>query len=116
MKTKLTSVFFSLITILFFTFSSCKKESNNAINKSDASDLSNSVINLRDNLVAWYTFNGDDLDHSGNNNNVDVNTATPAKGIWGKNNTAYYFNGINAYMTIPDSASLNPEKQITLAA
>jgi hypothetical protein len=115
MKPKLT--FTALLFIIFcFTFSSCKKESNNGANELYASDVSNSIDNIRDNLVAWYTFNGDDLDHSGNNNNVDVNTAVPAKGIWGKSNTAYYFNGINAYMTVPNSTSLNPMKQITLVA
>ena len=115
MKTKLT--FAPCIFIAFLIFSaSCKKESSNSINKLDASNLNNSVNNIRDNLVAWYTFNGDDFDHSGNNNNVAVNTATSAKGILGKNNTAYYFNGIDAYMSIPNSKSLNPEKQITIAA
>lgn len=44
-------------------------------------------------LAAWYSFDGDANDDSGNNNNGTVNGATLATGKLGNANTAYLFNG-----------------------
>jgi gliding motility-associated-like protein len=63
-------------------------------------------VNLTNGLVAYYPFNGNANDYSGNNNNPAFNNATPAAGQSGLPNTAYYFNGTNAYMRIPNSPSL----------
>lgn len=77
--------------------------------------LNNST--LLDGLVAYYPFNGDVLDYSGNNNNgVAYGTITPTTDHKGNPNGAFYFNGIDSYVDIPDAPSLNPTAQITISA
>jgi hypothetical protein len=57
-------------------------------------------------LVAWYTFDGDTKDHSGNGNDVVFNSATPTAGKSGLPNTAYSFNGVSSYMKVLNSATV----------
>ena len=67
-------------------------------------------------LVAYYNFNGGSLnDGSGYGNNIAFNNATPTADRFGTPNGAYLFNGSTSYMTVPNSASLNPNN-ITLMA
>ncbi len=97
-------------------FSSCKKEnisSNNSLPTNISGETNRTSSEMQNALVAWYTFNGDVLDHSGHANNVIFNNATPTTGKNGKPNNAYYFNGSN-YMEVANSTSLNPASQITL--
>ncbi len=102
-----------LITVQFF---SCKKDDSsltkplNSETTANAISDSTSDSSLLRGLVAWYTFNGDVLDHSGNNNNVIFNSATPAKGKAGLAKTAYAFDGTSSYMQINNSNSINPVK------
>ena len=106
-----------LITgILFF---SCEKESPNnvAINAGtteNAAADSTGDSSLLNGLVAWYPFNGDLSDHSGNGNNIVFCNAKTTSGKKGVQRTAYLFNGTGNYMQVPNSSSLNPS-QITLA-
>lgn len=116
MRTKSNPKLISVCLTFFVlaTFISCKKD-NNFSRQNAVYEQNNSVSFLSDKLVGWYTFNGDDLDHSGYGNNINFNNATPTEGKQGRPNSAYYFNGSSSYMTIPNSSSLNPQK-ITLAA
>ncbi|MCX6314157.1 MAG: LamG domain-containing protein [Sphingobacteriales bacterium] len=66
-------------------------------------------------LKAYYPFDGNAKDASGNKNNPIFNNATLTKDRFGKPNSAYHFNGINQYMRIPNSATLNLKNQITLS-
>lgn len=66
-------------------------------------------------LKAYYPFNGNANDASGNNNNPVFNNATLTADRSGKPNSAYHFNGINSFMRIPNSASLNFGNTITLS-
>ncbi|HEY4147315.1 MAG TPA: LamG-like jellyroll fold domain-containing protein [Chitinophagaceae bacterium] len=66
--------------------------------------------------MAYYPFNGDANDHSGNNNNPSFNNATPTAGKSGLPNTAYYFNGQNSYMQIPNSPPINFGTQFSIYA
>jgi hypothetical protein len=50
-------------------------------------------------LVAWYPFNGNANDESGNGNNGAVNGATLTKDRFGLN-SAYSFNGVNDFIAI----------------
>ena len=52
-------------------------------------------------LVAYYPFNGNANDESGNGNNGTVNGATLTEDRFGKSNNAYSFNGTSSYIDIP---------------
>ncbi|HEV2438381.1 MAG TPA: LamG-like jellyroll fold domain-containing protein [Verrucomicrobiae bacterium] len=49
-------------------------------------------------LVAYYPFNGNANDASGNGNNGSVNGATLTSDRFGNTNSAYNFNGVNSYI------------------
>ncbi len=112
---KLNSAFLIAGAFILFQSTSCKKDSNNFNKQATAQTVDNSE-GSSGRLVGWYTFDGDDLDHSGYNNNISFNNATPTAGKDGIPNTAYNFDGTSSYMTIPNSVSLNPLKKITLFA
>jgi len=65
-------------------------------------------VDLTKGLVAYYPFNGNANDVSGNGNNPIFNNATLTKDYYGNSNSAYHFNGVDNYMEIPNNASLNP--------
>jgi gliding motility-associated-like protein len=73
-------------------------------------------VNLNLGLVAHYPFNGNANDMSGNNNNPIINTATLTGDRFGNANSAYRFNGLNNYMQIKNSTSLNTGNKISLCA
>lgn len=57
---------------------------------------------LTDGLVAYYPFNGDAKDYSGNGNDGTINGATLVGGVVGQ---AYSFDGVNDYISFPSSVS-----------
>jgi hypothetical protein len=67
-----------------------------------------------DGLVAYYPFNSNALDESGNDNNGTVNGATLTEDRFGKKNSAYAFNGNGNYIKIENSQLLITP-QITLS-
>ncbi len=58
-------------------------------------------------LVAWYPFNNNANDASGTGNNGTVSGATSTTDRFGIANAAYSFDGINNYIEVLNSASLN---------
>jgi len=66
-------------------------------------------------LAAYYTFSGNANDASGNNNNPSFNNAVLTTDRFGNAKSAYHFNGVNSYISIPNSASLNFKDNITLS-
>ena len=62
---------------------------------------------LNQGLMAWYPFDGNANDNSGNGNNPSFNNATLTTDRFGNPNSAYEFNGTSNYMQIPNSATLN---------
>lgn len=54
---------------------------------------------LTDNLIAWYPFNGNANDESGNGNNGIITGATLTTDRFGNSNKAYYFNGLSNYIS-----------------
>jgi gliding motility-associated-like protein len=73
-------------------------------------------VDLNNGLIAYYPFNGNANDASGNGNNPVFNNASLATDVYGNPNSAYYFNGIDNYMEIPNSASLNMGTTISICA
>jgi hypothetical protein len=67
-------------------------------------------------LVAYYPFNGDASDASGNGNNGTVIDATPTTDRFGIVNRTYGFNGSSSYISILNSPSLQIDGDITVCA
>lgn len=59
---------------------------------------------LTDGLVAYYPFNGNANDASGHGNNGTVVGATLTQDMFGVANSAYSFDGLSDYVTVPDFA------------
>src|SRR5436305_2086595 len=116
MKSKTQIITLCLLMFASIQFVSCKKDNSTVttVNRSGTVDnaITDSITDssLLKNLVAWYTFNGDVLDHSGHHNNVVFNSATPTRGKAGVAKTAYKFDGIANYMQVANSKSLNPQR------
>lgn len=110
--------------VLFLSFSahltSCIKEvvhDTTTVTVRDTLKVTDTVCHVDVGMVAHYTFtNGSLLDESGNNNNIVYCNATKTTGRTGIANSAYLFNGSDAYMRVANSASLNPDKGITMVA
>ncbi|MBU6157393.1 MAG: T9SS type A sorting domain-containing protein [Bacteroidetes bacterium] len=70
----------------------------------------------KDGLVGWWPFNGNANDESGNGNNGTVNGATLTSDRFGISGRAYFFNGVDNLISIPNSNSLNiTGKQISIS-
>ena len=80
------------------------------------SQLNYGQVDLTSGLVAYYPFNGNANDASGNGNNAIFNNATLTTGVNGAPNSAYQFDGATNYIQIPNSPSLNVGNKITLSA
>ena len=61
-------------------------------------------------LIAWYPFNGNANDESGNGNSGTVNGATLTTDKDGNENSAYSFDGVDDRISIPHSNSLAVSK------
>lgn len=72
-------------------------------------------VNLDKGLQAYYPFNGNGNDASGNNNNPTFNNATITIDRFGNTNSAYHFNGVYQYIRIPNKPSINFKNEITLS-
>ena len=64
------------------------------------------IPDIIDGLVAYYPFNGNANDESGNGNDGIVNGATLSTDRFGRCNQAYSFNGINNSIEVNNSSSL----------
>ncbi len=62
---------------------------------------------LEEGLIAYYPFNGNANDESGNNHHGTVYGATLATARFGNPNSAYSFDGIDDYVEIPDHVDFN---------
>jgi PKD repeat protein len=78
--------------------------------------ISFSQANLNKGLVAYYPFNGNANDVSGNNNNPSVAKVSYMADRTGKPNSACAFNGKNNYIRIPNDASLNFKNGFSISA
>ena len=67
-------------------------------------------------LVAYYPFNGNANDVSGNGNHGTVYNAVLATDRLGNANSAYFFNGTDAKIQVSDTPSLRPPTALTVAA
>lgn len=98
--------------LMAITLFSCAKENNSLPPDSD----STAVNTLDTGLVAYYPFSGNAKDSSVYKNHASVNTATSTVDRFGKLNRAYYFNGVNSYIQVPFSQSVNLVNDFTVSA
>ncbi len=69
--------------------------------------VNSALAGINDGLVAYYPFNGNANDASGNGHNGVVNGATLTTDRFGAPNSAYYFDGLNDYISVPDDDALD---------
>jgi hypothetical protein len=67
-------------------------------------------------LLAYYPFNGNASDESGNNNNGVIYGASLTQDRHGNENSACYFDGLDDYINIGNSYTLKPELPVTITA
>jgi hypothetical protein len=67
-------------------------------------------------LAAWWSFTGNANDESGNNNNGTVINATLTTDRFGNQNSAYYFNGSDAKISISAQPNLNLRNSVSVSA
>ena len=73
-------------------------------------------VNLNAGLVAYYPFNGNFNDVSGNGNNgTGQNGVGFGMDQWGNPNAAAFFDGIDDWVSITPSASITSSKRLTVA-
>lgn len=76
----------------------------------------NGQVNLNDGLVAYYPFNGNANDESGNGHNGTVNGATLVSDRFGIANSAYSFNGFDNRIILDNTRSIDGNSGISLVA
>jgi hypothetical protein len=69
-----------------------------------------------DGLVGWWPFNGNANDESGNGNDGVVNGAVLASDINNVESQAYYFDGINDYISIGNLTTINGDNSRSFVA
>ncbi len=75
------------------------------------------VADLQTGLAAFYPFNGNADDESGNGNDGIIYEALSTSDRKGEENSALYFNGIDSWIQVPNSPSLqSPQNEITLSS
>jgi hypothetical protein len=75
----------------------------------------NADSTLANGLVTYYPFNGNANDEGGNGNNGVLYGASLIADRFGNTNSAYHFDGINDYVRIADSNSLNITGNLTIS-
>lgn len=99
-------IFNPILFLLFVltTLLSCENEEAD-IQKFDTYFNSDNFI--QDGLIAYYPFNGDVLDYSGNNLNGIANNINFSKDRFGNLNRACKLSGLNSYVSIPNNHVFN---------
>ena len=75
----------------------------------------NVLADLNDGLVAYYPFNGNARDESGNFNDGAVHGATLIEDRFGNKKSAYSFDGVNDYISVDDGSQFNFENALSLS-
>ena len=82
---------------------------------SDVDSVGITVI-MPDGFIAYFPFAGNAEDASGNSNDGTVFGATPAEDRFGVANSAYYFDGSTAYISITNSGNMSPTDAVSVTA
>lgn len=71
-------------------------------------NLFSSAQNLSDSLLLYYPFNGNALDASGNGFDGFISGVTDTTDRFGNSNSAFYFDGVDDYIELPNISELKP--------
>ncbi len=93
--------------ICFSDLSNCVSKKCNVFNKLTAYSESVFTLGFDEGMVAYYPFNGNALDKSGNGNDGISYNATITQDRFGNPSSAYSFNGTNSYIQVPYSSQFN---------
>jgi len=120
--------FFKILIILCFIFlqitfaQSMKIHSTTGVNEYSLSEIDSitftiipDTVDLTRGLVAYYPFNGNANDESGNGNNGTINGPVLADDRAGNSNSAYFFDGIDDYMDIGNDSSIKPQLPVSFS-
>ncbi len=66
-------------------------------------------------MIAWYPLDGNAQDAGGNGHHGSVNGAVPVADRFGNNNSAFWFDGVNDNITVPNHDSLNYQQAISIS-
>lgn len=81
------------------------------------SGIGQAQIDITSGLIAHYPLDGNADDASGNDNHGTVFGAVPTTDALGRENHAYEFNGLDSYISVPNSASISsPDTELTMIA
>lgn len=72
------------------------------------------IVSPTTGLAAYYPFNGNADDESGNGNNGTTYGATLTEDRFGNSNSAFWFNGISDFIKVPDDATLDMTSKISI--
>ncbi len=70
---------------------------------------------MYDSLLIHYKWDGDSIDHSGNNYDPVTFNVLHAPDRFGTDSAAIYFNGIDHFIALPDTMTLKPDFPLTIA-
>ena len=108
MRTKIFSAL--LIVVVLLNILGCKKTTESEI----------SFLDQTENLVGHWSFSGNANDESGRGNNGIITEAILINDRFGDTNSAYYFDGIDDYITIKEVDGFDefddPETEFTISA
>lgn len=77
--------------------------------------LTVSSQNLEDNLLLYYPFDNNVNDESGNSNDAINFGATFGEDRFGNSNSAFYFDGIDDYINLPNTSELKPNLPVSFS-
>jgi hypothetical protein len=105
-------VYISILFVALVSFCSCRKFTWD--NPNDTTNPSTEPVSLKNGLVAYYPFNGNANDESGNGNNGIVYSATLVADRFNKINKAYFLNGIDNYIRMQKPGPIgNPQVTVS---
>lgn len=113
----------SILTAQFLFAQSMKVHTNSGISEYSLSEIDSitflvipdTSVDLTRGLMAYYPFNGNSNDSSGNGNNGTVYGAVLADDHLGNANSAYFLDGIDDYIDIGNDQSLKPQFPVSFS-
>lgn len=83
--------------------------------KKDSDTVNPSTSDLNEGLIAYYPFNGNSDDESGNAYNLTAHETVLISNRFGEASKAYSFNGTTSYMTIPPLLKADSLRDFTIS-